>query len=155
MTFLSENIYSPRLRVRLTVMEMVGYPLLVLLLLVAHIESSSQTDSRLPWVGARLRLALRQAKRSSDNDQPMLKTIQNGSQWKWKSKEDTRFCENSDTCYQASQSRSKVNLLEEMIKNLQHAIEAKQQRELMRIVKRPKIDGRIRILKVCNWYMCY
>ena len=149
MTFLSENIYSPRLRVRLTVMEMVGYPLLVLFLLVADIESSSQTDSRLPWVGARLRLALRQAKRSSDNDQPIL------SQWKWKSNEDTRLCENSDTGYQTSQFRSKVDLLEEMIKNLQHAIEAKQQRELMRIVKRPKIDGRIRILKVCNWYMCY
>ena len=136
-------------------MEMVGYPVLVLLLLVADIELSSQTDSRLPWAGTRLRLALRQAKRSSDNDQPMLKTIQNGSQWKWKSKEDTRLRENSDTCYQTSQSRSKVDLLEEMIKNLQHAIEAKQQRELMRIVKRLKIDGRIRILKVCNWYMCY
>ena len=128
---------------------MVGYPLLVLFLLVADIESSSHTDSRLPWVGARLRLALRQAKRSSDNDQPIL------SQRKWKSKEDTRLCENSDTSYQTSQSRSKVEPLEEMIKNLQHAIEAKQQRELMRIVKRPKIDGRIRILKVCNWYMCY
>ena len=135
--------------------EMVGYPLLVLFLLVADIESSSHSDSRLPWVGARLRLALRQAKRSSDNDQPMLKTIQNGSQRKWKSNEHTRLCENSDTGYQTSQSRSKVEPLEEMIKNLQHAIEAKQQRELMRIVKRPKIDGRIRILKVCNWYMCY
>ena len=153
MTFSSENIYSPRLRVRLTVREMVGYPLLVLLLLVADIESSSQTDSRLPWAGARLRLALRQAKRSSDNDQPLLETIQNGSQCKWKSKEDTRLRENSDNGYQTSQSRSKFDLLEEMIKNLQHAIEAKQQRELLRIDKRPKIDGRIRILKVCNWYM--
>merc|ERR1712012_91493 len=128
-----------------TVIKMVGYPLFVLLLLVAEIESSSQTDSRLPWAGARLRLALRQAKRSSDNEQPMLETIQNGSQWK--SKEDTRLCENSDTCYQTSHFRSKVDLLEEMIKNLQHAIEAKQQGELMRIVKRPRIDGRIRILK--------
>ena len=43
--------------------------------------------------------------------------------------------------------------LAEMIKTLQQAIEAKQRIEPK--LKRPKTYSRVRILKYCNWYMCY
>ena len=48
---------------------------------------------------------------------------------------------------------AEAEYLAEMINTVQQAIEAKQMIEPK--LKRPKTDSRVRILKYCNWYMCY
>ena len=48
---------------------------------------------------------------------------------------------------------AEAEYLAEMINSVQQTIEAKQMIEPK--LKRPKTDSRVRILKYCNWYMCY
>ena len=133
------------------------HPLLLMLFLALVAEKSTcsgfqpESATRSPWVGPKLRLALRQAKRS----QEMLpgKLDQHaGKEWT-----PVQLSYNSEA-EEISGNRldgvaAKAEHLAETIKTLQQAIEAKEMIEP--IQKRSKADSPVRILKYCNWYMCY
>ena len=135
---------------------------LLLLLLLAHCSISAATfpqdsTSRMHWVGPKLRLALRQAKRSLVSTPTKLYNPRKA----WEPATRNKAVEASEADkisgnYGNSGNFGNHNQLEkigeeaeqlaQMIKSLQQAVEANQMMEPK--LKRPKIDGRIRILKV-------
>ena len=155
---------------------------LLLLLLLAHCNicstASFQPDSgsRLHWVGPKLRLALRQAKRSLVSTP--IKLYSPGEAWKTATQSDDveanevdeisgdyvdsgnfGYYGNFGNYNQLERVGEEAEQVAQMIKSLQQAIQAKraiqaqqaiQAKQMMEPkLKRPKIDGRIRILKVC------
>ena len=137
---------------------------LLLLLLLAHCNIASfqpDSGSRVHWVGPKLRLALRQAKRSLVSTPTKLYTP--GEAWKPATQSDdveasevdeisgdySNFgnYDNFGNYNQLERVGEEAEQVAQMIKSLQQAIQAKQMMEPK--LKRPKIDGRIRILKVC------
>ena len=152
---------------------------LLLLLLLAHCSicstASFQPDSgsRLHWVGPKLRLALRQAKRSLVSSPTKLYSP--GEAWKTATESDdveanevdeisgdySNFgnYDNFGNYNQLERVGEEAEQVAQMIKSLQQAIQAKQAIQAQQAIqakqmmepklKRPKIDGRIRILKVC------
>ena len=136
------------------------HPLLLILFLalVAEKNTSSgfqpESDTRLPWVGPKLRLALRQAKRSQEM-LPGKLDHHAGKEW---TPVQLSYNSEADEISGNSGNRldgvaAKAENLAEMIKTLQQAIEAKEMIEPKQ--KRSKADSRVRILNNCNWYMCY
>ena len=135
---------------------------LLLLLLLAHCSISAATfqhdsTSRMHWVGPKLRLALRQAKRSLVSTPTKLYNPRKA----WKPATRSNDVEASEVDeisgnYGDSGNFGNHNQLErvgeeaeqlaQMIKSLQQAVRDDQMMEPK--LKRPKIDGRIRILKV-------
>ena len=130
---------------------------LLLLFLLAHCNlctESVQPDSasRFHWVGPKLKLELRQAKRSLISTPTKL--YNPGNTWKPATQSDDveaievdEISGNYDNYDQLERVAEEAEQLEKMIKFLQQAVKAKQTMEPK--PKRPKIDGRIRILKVC------
>ena len=140
---------------------MLCHLLLLLLLAQENICSAFQPETaRLPWVGSKLRLALRQAKRNIENPEAA-KLYNPGKAWKpvagsdnVEADEENEIAGSSSNSGNFSNPGSQLERVGEaaehlvqMIKSLKQAIEAKQMMEPK--LKRPKIDGRIRILKVC------
>ena len=123
------------------------YPLLLLLLVADNICTGFQPESRLPWVGPKLRLALRQAKRSQESMPTKLHNL--GKSWKptVRSDEADNLNEILVNPNELERVGEEADHLVEMIRTLEQAIQAKQMVEPK--LKRPKMDGRIRILKVC------
>ena len=151
---------------------------LLLLLLLAHCSicstASFQPDSvsRLHWVGPKLRLALRQAKRSLVST-PMKLYIP-GEAWNPATRSDDVEASEVDAISsdyvnygnyvnynQLERVGEEAEQVAQMIKSFQQAIQAKQMKQAIQAqqaiqakqmmepkLKRPKIDGRIRILKV-------
>ena len=150
---------------------------LLLLLLLAHCSISAATfqhdsTSRMHWVGPKLRLALRQAKRSLVSTSTKLYNPRKA--WKPATRSNDVEASEADEIsgnYGNSGNFGNHNQLErigeeaeqlaQMIKSLQQAIQAKQMKQAIQAqqdiqakqmmdpkLKRPKIDGRIRILKV-------
>ena len=148
---------------------------LLLLLLLAHCNicstASFQPDSgsRLHWVGPKLRLALRQAKRSLVSTPTKLYIP--GEAWNPATQSGDVEASEVDEISSDYGDYVNYNQLErvgeeaeqvaQMIKSFQQAIQAKQMKQAIQAqqaiqakqmmepkLKRPKIDGRIRILKV-------
>ena len=154
---------------------------LLLLLLLAHCNIASfqpDSGSRVHWVGPKLRLALRQAKRSLVSSPTKLYSP--GEAWKPATQSDDveanevdeisgdyvdsgnfGYYGNFGNYNQLERVGEEAEQVAQMIKSLQQAIQAKQMKQAIQAqqaiqakqmmepkLKRPKIDGRIRILKV-------
>ena len=160
MTFKLRNIKRWNCDDKLTLSEMF-YPLLLLFFLADNCAGfQPESASRLPWMGPKLRLALRQSKRSEESRLGKLFNPDKARKPAVRSNdcESVELDEISNQMERVGDAEGDhlENLgriavegdhLAEMIKTLQQAIETKQ--------KRRETDGRVRILKVCNWYMCY
>ena len=139
-------------------------PLLLILFLVETNNASFQPESasRFPCVGPKLWLALRQAKRSEESRPRKLFHPDKGC--KLAVRGDKADDLDKISSHNSNQLGREVDRLEhqlqrvagegedhhlaQIIKTLQHALQAKQTIE-------PKLEKHLRIVKVCNWYMCY
>ena len=141
-------------------------PLLLILFLVETNNASFQPESasRFPCVGPKLWLALRQAKRSEESRPRKLfhrdkgcKLAVRGTNAKaddldkissHNSNQLGREADRLEHQLQKVAGEGEEHHLAQIIKTLQHTLQAKQMIE-------PKPEKHLRIMKVCNWYMCY
>ena len=141
-------------------------PLLLILFLVETNNASFQPESasRFPCVGPKLWLALRQAKRSEESRPRKLfhrdkgcKLAVRGANAKaddldkissHNSNQLGREADRLEHQLQKVAGEGEEHHLAQIIKTLQHTLQAKQMIE-------PKPEKHLRIMKVCNWYMCY
>ena len=141
------------------------FPLLLLFFLVETCTAGVQPESasRLPCVGSKLWLALRQAKRSEESKPGKLFNSDEACKPAVRS-DNAKADELNEISRIFNQLRKEGNHLEhelervagkgdhhlaKMIKTLQRPIQAKQ------IIEKPETEMRVRFVKVCNWYMCY
>ena len=140
---------------------MLCHLLLLLLLAQENICTAFQPETaRLPWVGSKLRLALRQAKRNIENPEAA-KLYNPGKAWKpvagsdnVEADEENEISGNSGNSVNFGNFSNPGNQLERVGEAVDHLVQMieslKQAKQMMEPkLKRPKIDGRIRILKVC------
>ena len=141
-------------------------PLLLILFLVETNNASFQPESasRFPCVGPKLWLALRQAKRSEESRPRKLFHRDKGCKLAVRGANAKADDLDKISSHNSNQLGREVDRLEhqlqrvagegedhhlaQIIKTLQHALQAKQTIE-------PKLEKHLRIVKVCNWYMCY
>ena len=141
-------------------------PLLLILFLVETNNASFQPESasRFPCVGPKLWLALRQAKRSEESRPRKLfhrdkgcKLAVRGANAKaddldkissHNSNQLGREADRLEHQLQKVAGEGEEHHLAQIIKTLEHTLQAKQMIE-------PKPEKHLRIMKVCNWYMCY
>ena len=140
------------------------FPLLLLFFRAETCLADVQPEPSLslPCVGPRLWLALRQAKRSEEGRPRKLFHPDKGC--KLAVRGDKADDLDKISSHNSNQLGREVDRLEhqlqrvagegedhhlaQIIKTLQHALQAKQTIE-------PKPEKHLRIVKVCNWYMCY
>ena len=141
-------------------------PLLLIFFLVETNNASFQPESasRFHCVGPKLWLALRQAKRSEESRPRKLfhrdkgcKLAVRGANAKaddldkissHNSNQLGREADRLEHQLQKVAGEGEEHHLAQIIKTLQHTLQAKQMIE-------PKPEKHLRIMKVCNWYMCY
>ena len=144
------------------------FPLLLLFFRAETCLADVQPEPspRLPCVGPRLWLALRQAKRSEESRPGKLSNP--GKACKPAVRDDNAKADELDeishNSKQLGREGDRLDLqlervagkgkhhLAKMIKTLQRATQATQAEQM---VEKPERERRLRFVNVCNWYMCY